>query len=266
MQVHDGFRSLLSLRCGLSLPRAAALALALAAASATAYTGQTKVYGTQYAYNNNFNDKNNNIQATFGSGSTPSMTISYNLPSGTLYGYPAICRGWHYTMNPATDSYFPHQVSKIASLSGTLAFTTKGSGQTGDFAYDLFFRKDTSKGNPQLEVMIWGANNSYPLGTLTTSNAITSGGVTYDLWEGNNDAAGYYVYTFIPHGTAGNSNALPAKGNVNVDVKAFLTRLQDLRASDGRYSNTLYLQVVEGGFEVTGGMGTVSLSGSIAAK
>ncbi|CAE6827180.1 hypothetical protein CFBP6600_36180 [Xanthomonas arboricola pv. corylina] len=106
MQVHDGFRSLLSLRCGLWLPRAAALALALAAASASAYTGQTKVYGTQYAYNNNFNDKNNNIQATFGSGSTPSMTISYNLPSGTLYGYPAICRSWHYTMNPATDSYF----------------------------------------------------------------------------------------------------------------------------------------------------------------
>ncbi|KLB05526.1 cellulase, partial [Xanthomonas hortorum pv. gardneri] len=116
------------------------------------------------------------------------------------------------------------------------------------------------------EVMIWGANNSYPLGTLTTANAITSGGVTYDLWEGNNSAAGYYVYTFIPHGTAGNSNALPAKGNLNADVKAFLTRLQELRGGDGRYSNALYLQVVEGGFEVTGGMGSVSLSGAITAK
>ncbi|KQR13870.1 cellulase [Xanthomonas sp. Leaf148] len=245
---------------------ATTLALVLVASSASAATGETKVYGTQYAYNNNFNDSNNNIKATFGSGSTPSLTVSYNLPSGQLYGYPAICRGWHYTMNPATDSYFPHQVSKVGSLSGTLAFTTKGSGQTGDFAYDLFFRKDTSKGNPQLEVMIWGANNSYPLGTLTASNAFTSGGVTYDLWEGNNSAAGYYVYTFIPHGSAGNSNALPAKGNLNVDVKAFLTRLQTLRGGDGRYSSELYLQVVEGRFEVTGGMGTVSLTGSIAAK
>ncbi|WP_082862142.1 GH12 family glycosyl hydrolase domain-containing protein [Xanthomonas floridensis] len=248
------------------LPRAAALALLLLAGGASAYTGETKVYGTHYAYNNNFNDGNNNIKATFGSGSTPSLTVSYNLPSGQLYGYPAICRGWHYTMNPATDSYFPHQVSRIGSLSGALTFTTKGSGQTGDFAYDLFFRKDASKGNPQLEVMIWGANNSYPLGSLTASNAITSGGVTYDLWEGNNSAAGYYVYTFIPHGTAGNSNPLPAKGALNADVKAFLTKLQALRGSDGRYSSDLYLQVVEGGFEVTGGMGTVSLSGSIAAK
>ncbi|WP_115528904.1 MULTISPECIES: GH12 family glycosyl hydrolase domain-containing protein [Xanthomonas] len=263
MHVHERFR--LPLRRGLLL-HATTLALVLVASSASAATGETKVYGTQYAYNNNFNDSNNNIKATFGSGSTPSLTVSYNLPSGQLYGYPAICRGWHYTMNPATDSYFPHQVSKVGSLSGTLAFTTKGSGQTGDFAYDLFFRKDTSKGNPQLEVMIWGANNSYPLGTLTASNAFTSGGVTYDLWEGNNSAAGYYVYTFIPHGSVGNSNALPAKGNLNVDVKAFLTRLQTLRGGDGRYSSELYLQVVEGGFEVTGGMGTVSLTGSIAAK
>lgn len=98
------------------------------------------------------------------------------------------------------------------------------------------------------------------------SNAITSGGISYDLWEGNNAAAGYYVYTFIPHGTAGNSNPLPSKGNLNVDVKAFLTRLQALRGSDGRYSSDLYLQVVEAGFEVTDGMGTVSLSGSLAAK
>lgn len=86
------------------------------------------------------------------------------------------------------------------------------------------------------------------------------------MWEGNNSAAGYYVYTFIPHGSAGNSNALPAKGNVKVDVKAFLTNLQALRGSDGRYNSSLYLQVVEAGFEITGGMGTVSLTGSIAAK
>ncbi len=265
MQLHDSFRSLTSAGSN-RLPGAVALVLILVASSASAATGETKVYGTQYAYNNNFNDKNNNIKATFGTGSTPSMTVTYNLPSGTLYGYPAICRGWHYTMNPATDSYFPHQVSKIGSLSGAVAFTTSGSGQTGDFAYDLFFRKDASKGDPQLEVMIWGAKNSYPLGTLTTANAITSGGVTYDLWEGNNSAAGYYVYTFIPHGTAGNSNALPAKGNLTADVKVFLTKLQELRGGDGRYSNALYLQVVEGGFEVTGGMGSVSLSGAITAK
>ncbi|AAM42650.1 cellulase [Xanthomonas campestris pv. campestris] len=241
-------------------------ALLLTAGTAIAYTGQTKVYGTQYAYNNNFNDSNNAITATFGSGSTPSMTVSYSLPSGQLYGYPAICRGWHYTMNPATDSFFPHQVSAIKTLSGAVAFTTKGSGQTGDFAYDLFFRKDASKGTPQLEVMIWGANNSYPLGTLSVPNAISSGGVSYDLWQGNNDAAGYYVYTFIPHGTAGNSNPLPTSGHLNANIKAFLDRLQTLRSGDGRYSNALYLQVVEGGFEVTGGTGSVSLSGGITAN
>lgn len=99
----------------------------------------------------------------------------------------------------------------------------------------------------------------------TPSNAITSGGISYDLREGNAAAAGYYVSTFIPHGTAGNSNPLSAKGNLNADVKEFLTKLQALRGSDGRYSSDLYLQVVEAGFEVTGGMGTVSLSGSIAA-
>lgn len=79
------------------------------------------------------------------------------------------------------------------------------------------------------------------------------GGISYDLWEGNNAAAGYYVYTFIPHGTAGNSTPLAAKGNLNVDVKAFLTRLQALHGSDGCYSSGLYLQVVEAGFESPAG-------------
>jgi len=50
-----------------------------------------------------------------------------------------------------------------------------------------------------LEIMVWGGNNSWPIGLQTGTNVLSAGGWTFDLWEGNNSAAGYYVYTFIPH-------------------------------------------------------------------
>ncbi|MCE4552374.1 hypothetical protein [Xanthomonas hortorum] len=48
MQLHNSFRSLTSAGSN-RLPRAVALALVLVASSASAATGETKVYGTQYA-------------------------------------------------------------------------------------------------------------------------------------------------------------------------------------------------------------------------
>ncbi len=93
---------------------------------------------------------------------------------------------------------------------------------------------------------------------------LTAGGYTFDLWEGDNSAAGYYVYTFIPHGTAGQPN-LPTSGKLNVDVKPFLNWLQANRSKDGRYSNALYLQVVEAGFEVVRGNGWAKVSAAIDA-
>ena len=90
-------------------------------------------------------------------------------------------------------------------------------------------------------------------------------GYTFDLWEGNNSAAGYYVYTFIPHGTAGQGN-LPTGGSLNVDMKTFFNWLQANRSNAGSFSNSMYLDVVEAGLEVTRGDGWAYVTANINAN
>jgi hypothetical protein len=80
-----------------------------------------------------------------------------------------------------------------------------------------------------------------------------------------NTSAGYYVYTFIPHGTAGQGN-LPTSGSVNVDMKVFFNWLQSNRSGDGRYNNSMYLDVVEAGLEITRGNGSATMSANITAN
>jgi hypothetical protein len=247
-------RRLLQALCAVSCLAAAPLALA----------APYKIFGNHYAWVNNFNDPNNVIQGTFGTGSAPELTVTFNFANSSLYGYPAIVRGWHYDWNPTSDTLFPRQVASLSTIPVKFTYSVGGSNLGGDFAYDLFFRRDTSKGVPQLEVMIWGGNNSYPVGLPSASNVLTAGGYTFDLWEGDNSAAGYYVYTFIPHGSAGQPN-LPTSGKLNVDVKPFLNWLQANRSKDGRYSNALYLHVVEAGFEVVHGNGWAKVSAAIDA-
>lgn len=244
---------------------AATLALTLAVLAPTAWAGPHKVFGNHYAWVNNFNDPNNVMQGTFGTGSQPELTVHFNYASNNLYGYPAILRGWHYDWNPTGDTLFPKQVSRLSRIPVNFSYSAGGSDLGGDFAYDIFFRWDANKGTPQLEVMIWGDHNSWPIGSLSASNVITAGGRSFDLWEGYNSGAGYYVYTFIPHGTAGQST-LATRGSLNLDVKPFLNWLQANRAKDGRYSNSLYLHAVEAGFEVVRGNGWAYLNASIDAN
>ena len=246
----------------------AVASLAVASLAGAAHAGPYQVYGTQFAWDNNFN--NSTINTTFGGGSTPNMTISYNFGTGNLYGYPACIRGWHYGWNPANDNLFPMQVSAASAISCTFSYSCSyaGSGTQmyGDFAYDMFLRWDNAKSTPQLEVMIWGKNNSWPIGTITAASALTTGGVTYDLWEGMNTAAGYYVYTFRPHAAGGGAgNAITGSGSLNVDMKVFFNWLQANRSSSGNYNNSMYLDVVEAGLEITGGNGSATMSANITA-
>lgn len=235
--------------------RATVLSLVTAASVAfvsRANAGPSQVYGSEFAWVNNFN--NSTINSSFGTGSTPNMTFWYNFPSGNLYGYPACIRGWHYGWNPANDNLFPMQLSAASSIPCSFSYSSGGTSMSGDFAYDMFLRWDNAKSTPQLEVMVWAGNNSWPIGTQTGTNVVSAGGYTFDLWEGMNTAAGYYVYTFIPHGTAG-VGSLPTSGSLNVDMKTFYNWLQANRSGSGRFSNSMYLDVVEAGLEITGGNG-----------
>jgi len=228
----------------------AACMLALLAPAAEA--GPNKVYGSEFAWVNNFN--NSIINSSFSTNSVPGMTVWYNFSSNSLYGYPAIVRGWHYGWNPAGDTLFPKQISATRAIPCSFSYSSGGTNMAGDFAYDMFLRWDNQKSTPQLEVMVWAGNNSWPIGSQTGTNVISEGGASFDLWEGNNSAAGYYVYTFIPHGTAGQGN-LPTSGSLNVDMKHFFNWLQTNRSNAGRYNNSMYLDVVEAGLEVTRGNG-----------
>jgi len=155
----------------IKLVASAVLAFAL---TPIAQAGPTQVFGSQWAWDNNFN--NSTINATFGSGSTPSITVSYNFGSYNLYGYPACIRGWHYGYNPANDNLFPMQVSAATSVPCTFSYSSSGANMAGDFAYDMFLRWDNAKSTPQLEIMVWGGNDSYPIGTQTGTSILSAGG------------------------------------------------------------------------------------------
>jgi hypothetical protein len=220
------------------------------------HAGDYKVFSPYFAWNNNFNDPNGYLHISFGTGSNPQWTVNWSVPSNNLYGYPASIRGWHYGFNPAADNLFPKQIASVTSIPCNFSYTCGGT-INGDFAYDCFLRWDNAKSTPQLEVMVWGHNNSYPIGTVLQSSIITENGVTYDLWGGYNSSAGYYVYTFLPQRSSVPSSVPTGNGSINMDLLHFLNKLEG-RTDGYGYNHWMYLDVVEAGFEVVGGSGWAS--------
>jgi hypothetical protein len=228
-----------------------------------AQAGPYKTFGSHFAWDNNFN--NSTINTTFGSGSTANMSFSFNFGSNSLYGYPAILRGWHYGWNPTGDTMLPKQISRMASAPCYFSYSSGGSNMGGDFAYDLFLRWDSARSTPQTEIMIWAGHNSWPIGTKSGSAVLSHNGVTYDLWEGMNSAAGYYVYSFVPINSVGVGASLPTSGSRNVDLKTFFNYLGSHR-SGSHYSNNMYLDVIEAGLEINRGNGWAWIQGSFTTN
>lgn len=225
--------------------------LLFASISGTAQAGPYNLYSPYFAWDNNFN--NSNISWSPSSGQYPQWTASFNFSSNSLYGYPASIRGWHYGWNPTGDTLFPRQISATGTIPAAFSYASGGSNMAGDFAYDMFLRSDSQRSTPQLEVMIWAGNNSYPIGQPIATGVITENGVTYDLWYGDNSAAGYYVYTFLPQRSSVPAS-LPTSGSANIDIMHFFNKLVG-RAS---FSKSMYLDVVEAGCEIVRGNGWVS--------
>lgn len=207
------------------------------------------VYPPYYAWNNNFSGQE--IGWYPGTNNVPQSTAGFNFKTNSLYGYPASARGWHYGFNPANDDLFPKKLTEITNLYCGFSYNCGGEDLHGDFAYDLFLRHDARKSVPQLEVMVWAGNNSYPIGRMIETNITVADSISFDLWAGTNSGAGYYVYSFAPHEK---TEILPTVGHLNVDMMQFL------RLLDGRdyFSMDMYLDVVEAGFEVVRGRGWVT--------
>lgn len=243
------------------------------ATSPIAMAGPYQTFGPYYAWINNFNDPNNGIQqdnaakAPNLSSDEAYLAFDFNFQKSSLYGYPAIIRGSHYGWNPTNDTLFPRKFTEFKSIPVKFSYQAKGANIAGDFAYDMFFRQDSTGKVPQLEVMIWGDHNSWPLGSLLANDVITQNNVHYDLWGGYNSGAGYYTYTFVPTNTVGKGASLDnVTGTLDLDVKPFLTWLAAHNsASNGAFNSSLYLDVVEVGFEVVNGKGNIQLRGQIHA-
>jgi len=217
------------------------------ALSAPVHAGAYQVYGDEFAWDNNFN--NSNIGVGFGSGSTANMTVWYDFGTGALYGYPACIRGWHYGWNPANDNKYPSPIYDQETDNATDSFSSGGTNMYGDFTYDCFLRSDNQKSTPELELMIWGYNNSYPIGTKVRSNTVNG----QDLWMGYNSSAGYETFSFVPAGTGGGAAWTSVSGSINVNIGSYLIYLCNNYSSYVNYDWNL--DVVEGGLEVTGGDG-----------
>lgn len=205
-----------------------------------------KLFPPYYAFKNNWSGRE--IGWHPGTDEAPQWTASFDFATNGLYAYPASARGWHYGWNPTDDDLFPKKVSDISSLPCNFDWDCGGEDLHGDFAYDLFLRNDDKKSSPHLEVMVWGANNSTPIGKVISANVVSVEGVAYDLWAGTNAPAGYYVYSFTPHQKTGK---LGGQGKLQADLMEFLNVLK------GRefFSAGMYLDVVEAGFEIVRGKG-----------
>jgi len=215
-------------------------------------TARAKVFtqfSPYYAWNNKFTREE--IGWHPGTEESPQWTADFSFATNGLYGYPASIRGWHYGWNPAGDKLFPKKLSETTTIPCSFSYNCGGDDLHGDFAYDLFLRHDDKKAAPQLEVMVWGGNNSTPIGEMISTNIIKVEDVSFDLWAGTNSAAGYYVYSFMPHERTA---TLPAEGSLNVDMMDFL-RLLERRP---HFSKEMYLDVVEAGFEIVRGRGWVT--------
>jgi len=211
--------------------------------------GHAKVfnlYPPYYAFKNNWSGRE--IGCHPGTGDAPQWTASFDFATNSLYGYPASARGWHYGWNPTGDDLFPKKLSDISSLPCNFSYDCGGDDLHGDFAYDIFLRRDDRKAEPQLEVMVWGANNSTPIGQIISTNILEADGTAFDLWAGTNAAAGYYVYSFAPHQKG---DKLAGGGGLNVDLMDFFGQLKGRE----NFSSEMYLDVVEAGFEIVRGTG-----------
>jgi hypothetical protein len=125
-----------------------------------AEAGPYKVYGPEFAWVNNFN--NSTINSSFSTNSVPGMTVWYNFSGYSLYGYPAIVRGWHYGWNPAGDTLFPKQISATKSIPCSFAYSSGGTNMAGDFAYDMFLRWDNQKSPPSETWSLFLEAGQYP--------------------------------------------------------------------------------------------------------
>jgi lysophospholipase L1-like esterase len=210
---------------------------------------QYKLFPPYLAWNNNFHGSHIGWQP--GGDEAPQWTASFNFSTNSLYGYPASIRGWHYGWNPAGDTLFPRKLSDTTSIPCSFSYNSGGDDLHGDFAYDLFLRRDDQKAKPQLEVMVWAGNNSWPIGKVIATNITVADGISYDLWAGTNAPAGYFVYSFAPHQKTAQ---LPSEGSLNVDMMDFF----QLLAGRKYFSEEMYLDVVEAGFEIVRGNGWVT--------
>ena len=208
-----------------------------------------KLFRPYFAWNNNFSRESIGWQA--GTEEAPQWTANFDFSTNGLYGYPASIRGWHYGWNPANDDLFPKKLADTTGIPCSFYYNCGGEDLHGDFAYDMFLRRDGRKAEPQLEVMVWGGNNSTPIGKLIATNITVVDGVSFDLWAGTNAPAGYFVYSFMPHEK---TVKLPSEGSLDADMMDFFHLLE------GRpnFSTGMYLDVVEAGFEIVRGKGWVT--------
>ena len=220
-----------------------------AAGQQQAHAKAFNLFPPYFAWDNNFGGAE--IGWHPGTEDAPQWTASFNFSTNGLYGYPASIRGWHYGWNPLGDDLFPKKLSNTTGIPCSFSYNSGGNDLCGDFAYDMFLRRDDRKAEPQLEVMVWAGNNSTPLGELIATNITVADGVAFDLWAGTNAPAGYYVYSFMPRQKTAK---LPTEGSLEVDMMQFF----HLLAGRPNFSMEMYLDVVEAGFEVVRGNGWVT--------
>ncbi|KAL9058545.1 MAG: hypothetical protein Q9162_001700 [Coniocarpon cinnabarinum] len=131
----------------------------------------------------------------------------------------------------------PVALSSISTIPTTWKWSQTGSNVVADVSYDLFTSSSAGGANEN-EIMVWLAafGGAGPIGGGSSVASFTNGGVTFNLYKGENTATNNMVYSFVATSPAENFT-----GDLNAFLK-FLTSGQGLSGSQ-------YLKSLQAGTE-----------------
>ncbi len=173
----------------------------------------------------------------------------------SVKAYPSVVLGWQFGVGTkVSNTGLPLQLSALSAIESGWNFTVNTVGIL-DVSYDILLHtipnpdgSGSGANEPSNEVMIWlyTAGLLSPNGTLVPG-AITLGGTSWDLWEGQATSNPFLTDTFV-RTTNTNSSVL--------NISDFLNYLVSNRGLD----SSKYLTSVQAGTEVAVGSGELDTS------
>lgn len=165
--------------------------------------GSTKIQGGRYVVQNNEWGANDGQCISVSDNGFTITAGNHNVPTnGAPASYPSIYAGCHYG-NCSSGSGLPLQVSRLGTVSSSVAYTTAGG--SWNASYDLWFDPNPNQSgqNTGAELMIWGSHQGPPQPIGSKVGTANLAGAGWDVWVGN---IGWNVISYVRQQTTSSLN------------------------------------------------------------